>query len=91
LTQHVVYLADLLARTIREDMREESRYMQRHAYARASVKEIVEMPDTEIDRVIRSVRSNQGKLSNALTKEIPMLAEPGIWTAIVKAVDAAFE
>ncbi len=91
LTQHVVYLADLLARTIREDMREESRYMQRHAYARASVKEIVEMPDTEIDRVIRSVRSNQGRLSNALTKEIPMLAEPGIWTAIVKAVDAAFE
>jgi hypothetical protein len=49
------------------------------------------MPDTEIDRVIRSVRSNQGRLSNALTKEIPMLAEPGIWTAIVKAVDAAFE
>jgi hypothetical protein len=91
LTQHVVYLADLLARTIREDMREESRYMQRHAYARASVKEIVEMPDTEIDRVIRSVRSNRGRLSNALTKEIPMLAEPGIWTAIVKAVDAAFE
>jgi hypothetical protein len=91
LTQHVVYLADLLARTIREDMREESRYMQRHAYARASVKEIVEMPDTAIDRVIRSVRSNQGKLSNALTKEIPTLAEPGIWTAIVLAVDTAFE
>ncbi len=35
LTRHVVYLADVLVRTIREDMREESRYMQRHAQARA--------------------------------------------------------
>jgi hypothetical protein len=86
LTRHVIYLADVLARTIREDMREESRYMRSHARARVAIKDIVEMPDMQIDRIIRSVEANQGKLSNVLSKEIPLLAEPGIWEAIVQAV-----
>lgn len=41
--------------TIREDMREESRYMQRHAQARAAIKDIVEMPDMQIDRIVQAV------------------------------------
>jgi hypothetical protein len=89
LTRHVVYLADVLVHTIREDMREESRYMQRHARARAAIKDIVEMPDMQIDRIVRSVDANQGKLSNVLVKEAPLLAEPGVWEAIVQAVELA--
>ena len=91
LTQHVVYLADVIVRTVSQDMREESRYLQRHAHARIAIKEIIEMPDTQIDRVIRSVRANQGERSNSLTKEFPELAAPDIWEAIVQAVDTAFE
>jgi hypothetical protein len=48
------------------------------------------MPDMQIDRVIRSVESNQGKLSNMLRKEIPILQETVIWDAIVKAIENAF-
>ena len=88
LTRHVVYLADVLARTIREDMCEESRYLQRHAQARAAIKDIAEMPDMQIDRVIRSVQANQGKLSNVLANEMPVLSEPGVWEAIVDVVIA---
>lgn len=91
LTRHVAYLADVLVRTIREDMREASRYMQRHAQARSAIKDIVEAPDTQIDRIIRSVDANQGKLSNVLAKEMPLLAEPDVWNAIVQAVEAAFD
>lgn len=91
LTRHVIYLADVLERTIREDMREESRYMRGHALARAAIKDIVEMPDAQIDRVIRSAEANQGKLSNVLSKEMPLLAEPGIWDAIVQAIEHAFD
>ncbi len=91
LTRHVAYLADVLARTIREDMREESRYMRSHAQARAAIKDIVEMPDMQIDRIIRSVEANQGQLSNVLSKEVPLLAEPGIWEAILQAVERAFD
>ncbi len=91
LTRHVVYLADVLARTIRDDMREESRYMRSYAQARAAIKDIVEMPDMQIDRIIRSVEANQGKLSNVLSKEMPLLTEPGIWVAIVQVVAHAFD
>lgn len=91
LTRHVVYLADVLARTVREEMREESRYMRSHAQARAAIKDIVEMPDMQIDRIIRSVGATQGKLSNVLSKEMPLLAEPGIWESIVQAVARAFD
>jgi hypothetical protein len=90
LTRHVVYLADVLVRTVREDMREESRYLQRHAQARAAIKDVVEMPDMQVDRVIRSIDANQGQLSNVLAKEMPLLAEPDVWEAIVQAVESAF-
>ena len=86
----MVYLADVLARTIRDDMREQSRYLRSHAQARAAIKEIVEMPDMQIDRVIRSVDANQGKLSKVLAQEMPLLAEPDVWEAIDQAVERAF-
>ncbi|WP_108645557.1 Fic family protein [Polynucleobacter rarus] len=91
LTKHVIYLAHVLERTICEDMREESRYLRNHSHARIAIKDIVEMPDIQIDRVIRSVESNHGKLSNMLGKEIPILQEPGIWDDIVKAIENAFQ
>ncbi|WP_020202686.1 Fic family protein [Cupriavidus sp. WS] len=87
---HVLYLSDLIARTLTEQMREESRYLRSHAQARRALKEIVEMPDHQADRVLRSIEQNQGQLSNALAKEIPVLRQPGIWPAIVEAVAAAF-
>ncbi len=91
LTSHVVYLANVLERTINEDMREESRYLRSHAHARASIKDIVEMPDAQIDRVIRSVQVNQGKLSNVLRDEMPLLDDPKVWDAIVQVITDAFK
>lgn len=90
LSQHVVYMADLVQRTIRQDMLEESRYLRSHAQARAAIKDIVEMPDVQIDRVIRSVEANQGRLSGVLAREMPILDNPDIWQAIVAAVNQAF-
>jgi len=91
LTRHVIYLARVLERTIREDMREESRYMRSHAKARIAIKDIVEMPDMQIARIIRSVEANQGKLSNVLTKEFPILLDAGVWDSIVRAIKSAFQ
>ena len=91
LTAHVVYLADVLERTINDDMREESRYLRNHANVRASIKDIVEMPDVQVDRVIRSVQANQGKLSNVLSDEMPLLADPKVWDAIVRVITDAFK
>lgn len=87
---HVVVLSNILGRTLTEQMREESRYLRRHGWARAALKEIVEMPDQQADRVLRSIEQNRGELSNVLAKEMPVLREPGIWSDIVEVVERAF-
>lgn len=91
LTPHVVYLADVLERTIGEDMRAESRYLRSYALARQAIKDIIEMPDAQIDRLIRSAEANQGKLSNALASEMPALLGEGVWAAICQAIERAFQ
>jgi len=86
----VTYLAHVLDRTIREDMSDGSLYMRSHISARTVIKDIVEMPDMQIDRIIRSAETNLGTLSNVLSKEIPILEESSIWDAILKAIEIAF-
>jgi hypothetical protein len=81
-----VFLARILDRTIRERMRAEARDLRRHARSRAALKEVVEMPDPQADRVLRTIDQNQGRLSNALSREMPVLGEPGVWEEAVAAV-----
>lgn len=83
---HVVFVSHILARTLRDQMRAESRYLRWHARARAALKEIVEMPDQQADRVLRSIEQNRGELSHAMAKEIPLLRDPEVRAAVVAAV-----
>lgn len=87
---HVIYLSRVLHATIAEQMREESRYLRSHARARTAIKELIEMPDAQADRLLRSIEQGGGRLSNALLKEIPLLAEPGLWDELVRAVQVIF-
>ena len=91
LSPHVAYLGALLDRAVRQDMRQESRHLRSHGRARAAIKDLVEMPDAQIDRMIRSIQVNQGRLSGALLKELPVLAEPGLWDEVVRCVERAFD
>lgn len=86
---HVVYLAGIIGRTLTEQMREQSRYLRSHARARAALKEVVEMPDHQADRLLRSIEQNHGELSNLMAKEMPVLKQPGLWREIVEAVSQA--
>ena len=88
---HVIFLSNIVERTLTEQMREQSRYLRNHGRARQALKEIIEMPDPQADRVLRSIEQNRGELSNVLAKQIPGLQEPGIWTAVVSAVSEAFQ
>jgi hypothetical protein len=90
LSPHIIYISKVIARTITEQMREESKYLKGHHRAREALKEIVEMPDHQADRLLRSMERNDGKLSNALANEMPVLTSPGIWEAITEAVGQAF-
>lgn len=88
---HIVYLSNLLKRTLTEHMREQSRYLRTHVRARQAIKEVVEMPDPQADRILRSIEQNNGELSNALAKQMPILSQPGVWTEIIEAVSHIFQ
>src|SRR3546814_14755679 len=72
-------------------MREQSRYLRNHGRARLALKEVVEMPDQQADRVLRSIEQNNGELSNALAKQMPILNELGVWAEIIEVVSQAFQ
>lgn len=90
LTQHVIYIADLLEKTIQE-MREEALYLQRYDRAVSALKEIIDMPDHYAERIIRSIRENHGKLSNKLAKEYEFLQQDDLWQDMVDVVKSIFE
>jgi len=88
---YVVFLSNIIERTLTEQMRDESRHLRRHTRMRAALKEVVEMPDQQADRVLHSLEQNQGKLSHALSKEMPVLAQDGVWPDIMAAISSAFQ
>ncbi|MHB8254554.1 MAG: Fic family protein [Acidiferrobacter sp.] len=89
MTSHVEYLADVVQTTIEQEMRKEAGYLRSLRLARSRIKEIVEGPDRDIDRIIRSLRENHGKLSNKILKEFPVLGDTDI-DALIAAVQEAF-
>ena len=90
MTDHVEYLALVVQMTIEQEMRKEAGYLRSLRVARAGVKRVIEGPDGDIDRIIRSVRENNGRMSGKLLKEFPMLADAALASEVVAAIDAAF-
>lgn len=90
LTAHVEYLAELIDRTIRTEMRQEAELIRNWDRARLLVKDVLDGPNADIDRIIRSVRDNHWSVSGKLVKEFPVIEEAKLGDAIVNAVRAAF-
>lgn len=90
LTEHVEYLARLIDQTLRLDMRNEAALLRAWDSARAAVKYIIEGPDPDIDRIVRSIHGNSGRISNKLRSEFPVLADPAVASDILQAISGAF-
>jgi hypothetical protein len=90
MTDHVEYLAEVVRITIEHEMHKEAGYLRGLRLARERVKQVIEGPDGDIDRIIRSVRENGGKVSNKLLKEIPALADDHLAAEVAAAIQAAF-
>ncbi|WP_347554222.1 Fic family protein [Robbsia sp. KACC 23696] len=91
LSAHTEYLADLIDRTIRTEMRQEAKLMRDWDNARTAVKDILDGPNTDIDRIIRGVRDNQWRVSHKLSKEFPIIESAGLGEAIIEAIRTAFD
>jgi hypothetical protein len=90
LTDHVEYLAHIVDLTIEHEMRKEATYLRNLRQARNQVKEFLDGPDVDIDRIIRSVRDNAYVLSNKLKHEFPQLNDDVLAAKIIHAIQAAF-
>lgn len=58
LTEHVLYTAKVIEHTIGTEMAEEARVLQKSQLAQQRVKDVMEMPSQEANRLIRSVKEN---------------------------------
>ncbi|XKH61532.1 Fic family protein [Halomonas sediminis] len=91
LTDHVEYLADVVRMTVEQEMPKEASYLRDHRNARIRVKRVVEGPDSDIDRIIRSVRESGGRVSNKLCKEFPVLRDKAVAEEVAEAVRSIFD
>lgn len=91
LTQHVIYTARLVAHTIRHEMADEARILVRFRRAQRRIKDVMELPDADAARMIRSISDNGWRISGKLASEYPRLEEKALALRIVEAVQSAFE
>ncbi|NCU66768.1 cell filamentation protein Fic [Acidovorax sp. HMWF018] len=91
LTEHAVYTAQLVANTIRHEMADEARVLIRFEVAQRRIKDVLEMPDPDAVRMIRSIKENGWRVSGKLTREYAVLEDKALALRVVEAVQSAFE
>ncbi len=77
LTEQVHYLSGLLRETVEHEMADEAEALRTNDAARVAIKEVVEMPDADADRIIRSLKNSNWTVSGKLAREWPILFEEG--------------
>ena len=91
LTAHALFTARLVRHTLSVGMPEEAQLLQRFQIATQRIKDVIEMPDQDASRIIRSLRENAGQVSNKLAGEYPCLEDDALAARLAEAVRTAFE
>jgi len=91
LTEHVLYTAEVVAHTVRTEMADEARVLVIFQRAQERLKEVLEMPDQDANRIIRSLKENGWQVSGKLKKAYPQLDDAHRAERVVEAVRFAFE
>ncbi|MCL2899675.1 Fic family protein [Brenneria tiliae] len=91
LTEHVLYTARVIEHTIRHEMADEARVLATFRLAQERLKEVMEMPSQDANRIIRSIKENGWRVSGNLRTEYPRLEDERTALRVVKAVQSAFE
>ncbi|MGQ0696903.1 MAG: hypothetical protein ACT4PZ_01545 [Panacagrimonas sp.] len=86
LTRHVEFMAAAVLHTIRFKMSQEALHLQQHDAARSRLEDVLEGPDADLDRIIRSVLEQKGKISGALKRQFPKLDDAQLAEMVSRAV-----
>lgn len=76
LTAHARYVSELLRTTVEHEMALEAATLRDNDASRDAIKQIVEMPDPDADRIIASLRSNGWVVSGKLRRDQPAIFAP---------------
>lgn len=76
LTAHVRYLSELIRTTVELEMAREAATLRDNDASREAIKQRVEMPDADADRIVASLRSNGWAVSGKLRRELPEIFSP---------------
>lgn len=90
MTAHVEYVGEVVRVTIEQEMREEAIHLRAVRAAREGVKNLLDGPDTDIDRIVRAIRQNGGAVSGKLRKEFPALEDDELADSIAAVIAHVF-
>lgn len=85
-TFYAEYLFSCIDKTIEEDFRDELLFIEKYDRTKKSIQSIVDMPDFKIDRAIRCIAENNGKLGSKIRRTYFKELSDAKVTAIEKAV-----
>lgn len=68
LTNHTIFLARAIQTTVKKDVPEELLFLQCYDELKGNIRDIVDMPDNKIDRMILFLHQNNGKLASRKRK-----------------------
>ncbi len=91
LTEQAFFVVKLVEHTIKVEMAEEAQILSQFQTAQERVKEVREMPDPDINRLIRSIRENGWSISGKLREEYPWLENQGTAANLIEAIRSAFQ
>ena len=89
-TSHATYTYGLVRTTLQEELREEARQLRAYRGARERVKAVLEGPDADLDRIVRSVQGIWA-ISGKLRAEFPLLEDEALAKDVVEAVRQGLE
>ena len=72
-------------------MADEARVLVSFQRAQEQLKEVLEMPDQDANRIIRSLKENNWQVSGKLKKEYPQLTNLKTAADVIEAVKLSFE
>lgn len=92
LTAHCAYLYRVIRATVMQNMTEEASFLALHDEAKLRLKRVFEVPNLDADAIVRSLRENQGRVSNQLLKRYPQIfANSEIAAEAAEAINSALE
>ena len=78
LTNHAIFLARAIQTTVNKEIPEELLFLQCYDELKGDIREIVDMPDNKIDRMILFLHQNNGKLGIRKRKSYKELSDDEI-------------